>query len=180
MRRLLFLLPIILFALLISFLGWRLILIARGDTPDLVPSVMINKPAPEFDLPSLLADKPGLSSKNLQGKVTVINFFASWCVPCRAEHPLLAALKNKGVVLAGIAYKNKRVEAVEWLSKMGDPYNRIALDAEGRTAIDFGVYGVPETYVVDKQGIIRFKQTGPLTPEIVADELLPLLKELNQ
>lgn len=180
MRRLLFLLPIFVFSALVGFLALRLVLIERGNTPDLVPSVMINQPAPAFNLPPLLADKPGLKSANLEGHVTIINFFASWCVPCRAEHPLLAALKGKGATLAGIAYKNKSADATAWLEEMGDPYDALAADADGRTAIDFGLYGVPETYLVDKKGIVRFKQIGPLTPEVIRDRLLPLLQELRK
>jgi DsbE subfamily thiol:disulfide oxidoreductase len=180
MRRLLFLLPVAVFAALIGFFAYRLVLIGRGATPDLIPSALIGKPAPQFDLPPLLADKPGLKTADLAGKVTVINIFASWCVPCRAEHPLLAELKGKGAMLAGIAYKNKPEDAKAWLGEMGDPYDALAADAEGRTAIDFGVYGVPESYLVDKQGIIRFKQTGPLTPEAIRDKLLPLIRELKE
>jgi len=180
MRRLLFLLPIVAFAALAGFLALRLILMDRGNTPDLIPSVLINKPAPIFDLPPLLADQPGFSSKNLKGQVTIINFFASWCIPCRAEHPLLMRLKGHGAELVGIAYKNKSDDAKKWLDEMGDPYDALAADEPGRTAIDFGLYGVPETYVIDKRSIIRFKQTGPLTPEVIAHDLLPLLKKLDQ
>jgi DsbE subfamily thiol:disulfide oxidoreductase len=180
MHRLLFLLPIVAFAALAGFLAMRLVLMDRGNTPDLVPSALINKPAPIFDLPPLLADKPGFSSKNFKDQVTIINFFASWCVPCRAEHPLLMQLKDQGAELVGIAYKNKPEDAKAWLGEMGDPYDTLAADIEGRTAINFGLYGVPETYVIDKKGIIRFKQTGPLTPEVIHEQILPLLKELNK
>jgi DsbE subfamily thiol:disulfide oxidoreductase len=180
MRRVLFMLPIVIFTALVAFCAWRLILIARGDTPDLIPSVITDHPAPAFDLPSLLADQTGLKTSDLKGHVTLINFFASWCVPCRAEHPLLIGLKGKGAVLAGMAYKTKPDEAKAWLTEMGDPYDVIATDYDGRTAIDFGVYGVPETYLIDKKGIIRFKQTGPLTSEVIRDRLLPMIGELNQ
>jgi DsbE subfamily thiol:disulfide oxidoreductase len=180
MKRILYLLPIVVFSALIGFLGWRLVLIGRGYAPELVPSALIGKPAPNFNLPPLLATEPGLKSADLKGHVTIINFFASWCVPCRAEHPLLHELRGEGAVLAGIAYKNKAEDAEAWLNEMGDPYDAVAADARGRTSIDFGLYGVPETYVIDQKGVIRFKQVGPLTPEIIQNRVIPLLKELNK
>jgi len=179
-RRLLFLLPIVVFSALVGFCALRLILVAHGHTPDLIPSVLVNHPAPAFDLPPLLADTPGLRTDDLKGKVTILNFFASTCVPCRAEHPLLAGLKGDGVTLAGIPYKNRSTDAASWLENAGDPYDAIGVDADSRTAIDFGVYGVPETYVIDRRGTIRFKQTGPLTPELIRQRLEPLIKELKK
>jgi DsbE subfamily thiol:disulfide oxidoreductase len=174
MPRLLYLLPIAVFALLVGLFAGRLILITHGEAPELVPSAMIGKPAPVFDL------HPGFKTSDLIGKVTLINFFASWCVPCRAEQPLLAALAGKGAILAGIDYKDRSEALDAWLKESGNPYDILAHDRNGRTAIDFGVYGVPETYLVDKKGIIRFKVTGPLTPEIIQKELLPLIHELNR
>jgi DsbE subfamily thiol:disulfide oxidoreductase len=176
----LFLLPIAVFALLIGLFAGRLILIEHGDAPDLVPSAMIDRPAPDFDLPPVLTNAPHFKSGDFKGKVTLVNFFASWCVPCRAEHPLLAAIEGKGALLVGMAYKDKPENLRPWLKDMGDPYDVLVSDSDGRTAIDFGVYGVPETYLIDKSGIIRFKQTGPLTPEIIQRKLLPLIRELNR
>jgi DsbE subfamily thiol:disulfide oxidoreductase len=180
-RKRLFLIPLTAFAVLAGFFVYRLALIEQGDVPNLVPSVMIGRPAPEFDLPPLFSRQAGLKSTDLRGKVTLVNFFASWCVPCRAEHPVLALLaKTHGLVLAGVSYKDNPDTVRAWLARMGDPYEIAAMDNDGRTAIDFGVYGVPETYLIDKQGIVRFKQAGPLTPEIVQTQILPLVAELNK
>jgi DsbE subfamily thiol:disulfide oxidoreductase len=179
-RRFLYIVPVAVFIALLGFLGWRLVLMNRGDTPDVIPSALIGKPAPEFHLPPLMYGKPGLKTADLEGHVTLVNFFATWCVPCRAEHPLLESLRGKGARLAGIAYKNEPQEVKAWLIEMGDPYDALAADRDGGTAINFGLYGVPETYVIDKRGIVRFKQTGPLTPEIIRGRILPLIRELNR
>lgn len=185
-RRLLFLLPALLFIGLVAYLAYEL---RPGRDPSAVPSALIDKPVPEFALPSLHADRPGLAKADVTmaangaaggGKPALINFFASWCVPCRAEHPLLMQLgKMPGVTLYGIAYKDKPEAAKAFLAELGDPFARVAQDADGRTAIDFGVYGVPETYVIDGQGRIRFRQVGPLYPQVVEEQLLPLLAELG-
>ena len=181
-RRLLFLLPALLFVGLVAYLAYEL---RPGRDPSVVPSALIDKPAPEFALPPLHPDRPGLAKADLTaadlgGKPVLINFFASWCVPCRAEHPLLMELaKMRGIALYGIAYKDKPEAAMAFLAELGDPFARVAQDADGRTAIDFGVYGVPETYVIDGQGHIRFRQVGPLYPQVVEEQLLPLLTELG-
>ncbi len=180
MQRFIFILPATLFLLLVGCLGYRLNLIGKGNAPDTIPSVMINRPVPTFNLPALYENKPGFASADLKDKITFVDFFASWCEGCRVEHPYLGEAKKLGVRLVGIDYKDKPEEAKKWLEKMGDPYDAIGLDKDGRTAIDFGLYGVPESYLIDKQGIIRFKQTGPLTPEIIQTKILPLVKELNQ
>jgi len=172
------LLPLALFIIMIGFFVCRLSLIERGNMPRDIPSVVLNKPAPGFNLPPLL--KTGLKTADFKGKVTLVNFFASWCVDCLAEHKYLTDLASKGAVLAGIDYKDTPANGQAWLAKNGNPYNVIAIDRDGHTGIDFGVYGVPETYVIDKQGIIRYKQTGAVTPEIISDKLLPLIKELNK
>jgi DsbE subfamily thiol:disulfide oxidoreductase len=173
-------LPVLIFLVLASFFGYRLVMIGQGDSPSAIPSVMIDKPAPQFDLPPLYDGKAGLSSAGLQGKVTLVNFFASWCIPCRAEHPLLAGLTGKGFVLVGVNYKDKPEDAKAWLDRLGDPYDVLVADRQGQTGIDFGVYGVPESYLIDKQGRIRFKQTGPFTPETIEKDLLPRVAELNK
>ena len=174
------LIPVTLFLILIGFFVYRLELIDRGDMPNLIPSVMIGKPVPDFILPSLFSDKPPVTSAYLKGKVTLVDIFASWCVPCRAEHPFLSDIKKAGITVVGINYKDKTEDARAWLEKMGNPYDAIAADRDGRIAIDFGSYGVPETYLIDKNGIIRFKQTGPLTPADIQNTLLPLARELNK
>ncbi len=174
MRRLLFLLPVALFAVLAGNFALGLF-----RDPSLLPSVLIDKPAPDFNL-FALGDKPGLATADLAGHVTLINFFASWCAPCRVEHPLLMRLAAEGsVALYGINYKDKPEKASRLLAELGDPYRRIGIDGEGRTAIDFGVYGVPETYVIDKDGRIRYRQVGPITQEDYETKILPLLRRLG-
>jgi cytochrome c biogenesis protein CcmG/thiol:disulfide interchange protein DsbE len=175
-KRLLFVLPVLLFAGLALYLALAL----RPDRdPSLVPSALVGKPVPPFDLPPLLPDRPGLAAKDLKGQVTLINFFASWCIPCRAEQPVLMRLTQEvKATLYGIAYKDKPEASRAFLAEAGDPFARVVVDASGRTAIDFGLYGVPETYVVDRQGIIRYRQVGPLDPETLTKTVLPLLAEL--
>jgi DsbE subfamily thiol:disulfide oxidoreductase len=179
-RRLLALLPALIFIVLAVFFVRRLQLIEEGNKPDIIPSVMINRPAPDFALPSLMQGKPDVTAAALKGHVTLVSIFASWCLPCRVEHPLLADVKNAGIVLVGIDYKDNPEDARAWLNKIGNPYDAIGADRDGRVAIDFGAYGAPESYLVDKQGIIRFKQTGPLTQEDIEGRLLPLARELSR
>jgi cytochrome c biogenesis protein CcmG/thiol:disulfide interchange protein DsbE len=177
-HRLLYLLPIL--AFLALALGFWLGLAPDRD-PSLVPSVMIDKEVPPFDLPALAAGKPGLRSTDLKGRLTLINFFASWCVPCRAEHPLLLELaKDKRIRIDGIAWKNKPEDAAGFLADLGDPYALTAADQSGRTGIDFGVYGVPESYLIDKDGRIRYRQVGPFTEDDIRTKLLPLVAELSK
>ena len=184
MQRFLPLIPIAIFAALVGFLAYRLDLISQGNAPDRIPSVMIGKPAPDFDVPQLAilgkSNNPRLRTADLKKNIVIVNFFSSWCVPCQAEHSLLEQIHTAGIVLIGINYKDKPANAAAWLKKEGDPYDAIGSDLDGRTAIDFGVYGVPESYLIDKQGIIRFKQTGPLTSEDIRDRILPLARELNK
>ena len=180
-RRLLAFLPVLVFLVLAGFFAYRLVLIQQGDAPNMIPSVMIDKPAPDFDLPPLLAGMPGLKSADLQGKVTLISIFASWCVPCRAEHPYLMELAAKHRVnLVGINYKDKPEDATAWLERLGNPYAAIGTDRDGRVGIDFGVYGVPESYLIDRQGRIRFKQVGPFTAEDIEKKLMPLVAEVEK
>src|SRR5262249_5673912 len=147
--------------------------------PSVVPSAMIGKPAPAFDLPALLPERPGVASRDLKGQVVLLNFFASWCVPCRAEQPVLMRIAGEEKLpIHGIAYKDKPEAARAFLAELGDPFARLAVDESGRTAIDFGLYGVPETYVVDKEGVIRFRQVGPLDPDTLTKTVLPLVAEL--
>ena len=175
-RRLLFVLPVLLFAGLALYFALAL---RPGRDPTLVPSALVGKPVPAFDLPPLQPGKPGIATKDLKGQVTLLNFFASWCIPCRAEQPVLMQLtRDAKATVYGIAYKDKPEASRAFLAETGDPFARIAVDASGRTAIDFGLYGVPETYVVDRDGIIRFRQVGPLDPDTLAKQVLPLLAEL--
>jgi cytochrome c biogenesis protein CcmG/thiol:disulfide interchange protein DsbE len=147
--------------------------------PSLVQSVLIDKPAPQFSLPAVAGlPVPGFDSKKLQGQVSVVNVFASWCVPCRDEHPVLEALKQQtGVLLLGINQKDVPDNAAAFLAQLGNPYDAVGADADGRASIDWGVYGVPETFIVDAKGVIRFKHTGPLSPEDIAKEIVPAIEK---
>lgn len=171
--RLFWFIPLAVFALVAGLLALGL----RHD-PRTLPSVMIDKPLPVFDLPALDAiGAPGLANTDIgQGEPALINFFASWCVPCRAEHPYLMALAGRDdFALHGINYKDPPDEARAFLGQLGNPYARIGADATGRTAIDFGVYGVPETYVISADGRILYRHVGPLRAEDVSETILPIL-----
>jgi cytochrome c biogenesis protein CcmG, thiol:disulfide interchange protein DsbE len=171
-----FLLPVALFAVLVAAFAIGL----RHD-PHLLPSALIDRPAPDFALPGLYESANGLTRNDLDGRVTLVNFFASWCAPCREEHTELMALgRLPGITLDGIAYKDRPEEARRFLERLGDPFGHIAVDRNGTTAIDFGVYGVPETYVVDPTGHIRYRQVGPLTAEDVKTQILPLVQRLGR
>lgn len=145
--------------------------------PSLVQSVLINKPAPAFALPAVEGlTVPGFDNQKLNGQVTVVNVFASWCIPCRDEHPVLEALKQKtGVALYGINQKDAPDQAAAFLAQLGNPYDAIGADRDGRASIDWGVYGVPETFIVDPQGVIRFKHTGPLSMDDIDKEIIPAI-----
>ena len=170
-----YLIPFAIFAVLVGFLAAGL-----GLNPREVPSPLINKPAPAFKLPTLDDPSQSLSAQDLRGKVWILNVWASWCVACRIEHPLLVEYSRKAAVpIYGLNYKDKRDDAQRWLVNFGNPYTRSLMDTEGLVGIDFGVYGVPETFVIDKEGVIRFKQIGPLTPEVLREDILPLLKKLG-
>ncbi|MFN3076641.1 MAG: DsbE family thiol:disulfide interchange protein [Alphaproteobacteria bacterium] len=175
MRWLTYGLPLVLFLVLIG-----LFVRGLGGDPSRVPSPLIGKPAPTMTLPSLDGTGPDLMAADLKGRVTLVNFFSSWCIPCRQEHPLLMSLaKRRDVTLIGIAYKDRREDSQRWLATLGNPFARIAADADGRVAIEWGVYGVPESYLIDRAGVIRHKQIGPFTERDVEGILLPLLKELS-
>ncbi len=176
-RRLLFLLPVLLFAIV----GVGLAVGLTRD-PEVLPSVLIGKDVPEFELPPLAGrDGPGLSTADLKGGgPSLVNVFASWCVPCRVEHPLFMRLAEQGVTIYGINYKDPPEKAAQWLADLGDPYARIGADQNGRVAIDWGVYGIPETFVIDAQGRIRHKHVGPLQAHDLDQTILPMLAELAQ
>ncbi len=173
------LVPLALFLVLLGFFGVRLAQMDRGNMPDEFKTVLLDKPAPDFTLPPLAEGGPSLSTADLKGKVTLVNFFASWCGPCRIEHPLLSGLAGK-VDLVGIAYKNEPADASAWLSSLGNPYRIIALDRPGRVAIDFGVSAVPESYLIDREGRIRYAWKKPFTEEEIQKKLLPLIAELSK
>ena len=176
MRKALYLLPLLAFCVLVA---WFALALRPNYDPQTLPSAMIDQPAPAFDLAALNGGA-NLSLSGLKGQVVLVNFFASWCVPCRIEQPLLMRLaKQDHVALYGIDYKDQPAAAKRVLAELGDPYRAIGLDADGITGINFGVYGVPETYVIDKNGQIRKRFVGPLTEQSLQQELLPLLKQLN-
>ena len=151
--------------------------IGLGLDPRLIPSPLIGKPVPEFDLPPVAGRARGLASSDLTGEVRLVNFFASWCLPCRQEHPLLNRLTEEGTVpVYGINYKNKPEDARRWLDQLGDPYVRSGADIEGRVGIDFGVYGLPETFVINALGEIVYKHVGPLYAEDIESCILPVVR----
>ena len=148
--------------------------------PREVPSPLIGKAAPAFDLPLLHQPDKRFSQKDMLGKVWVMNVWASWCPPCLVEHPVVTQLSRAGVApVVGLNYKDARGEAQSWLKRNGDPFQVIAFDGDGRIGMDYGVYGVPETYVIDRGGVIRFKYIGPLNADVVEKKVLPLVKELS-
>jgi cytochrome c biogenesis protein CcmG, thiol:disulfide interchange protein DsbE len=171
-----FLIPLLLFVVLVGFLA-----VGLSRDPSEVPSPLINKPAPAFELPQLADPSQTFSPESMKGRVWVFNVWASWCVACREEHPVLVELGKLNVApIIGLDYKDKRDAALAMLDLQGDPYVLSAFDAKGRVGIDYGVYGVPETYVIDKAGIIRFKHIGPITMDILNQKMIPLLNQLNQ
>jgi cytochrome c biogenesis protein CcmG/thiol:disulfide interchange protein DsbE len=175
MLRARFLIPLAVFAVLVGILGVGLTLDPRE-----VPSPLINKPAPAFNLPQLAHADKTISQKDMLGKVWMLNVWASWCVSCREEHGTILELARSGVVpVLGLNYKDERADGLAWLARLGNPYQISAYDRDGRIGIDYGVYGVPETYVIDKAGVIRYKRIGAVTPEVVRDKILPLVKALN-
>ena len=164
------------FLALIALLGVGLTL-----NPREVPSPLVGKPAPQFSLPQLHAPEKAFSPGEMAGKVWVLNVWASWCPPCLEEHPLVTELARAGKApLIGLNYKDRREDAIAWLKRHGDPFALSVSDIAGMIAIDYGVYGVPETYVIDKKGVIRYKRIGPLKREILDEKVLPLLRKLER
>jgi cytochrome c biogenesis protein CcmG/thiol:disulfide interchange protein DsbE len=171
-----YLIPLAIFVVLVVFLA-----IGLGRDPHEVPSPLINKAAPTFRLPQLKDPAKTFSAEDMHGKVWVLNVWASWCVTCRDEHPLLIDYAKTGAVpIYGLNWKDKRDDALAWLDELGDPYVLSVSDLEGRIAIDYGVYGAPETYLIDQNGTIRFKQIGPVTEDVWQDKFLPLVQQLNR
>jgi len=183
--RAIFILPIVMFALIAGFFGWALL---SNRDPSTLPSMLIDKPVPNTVLAPLLPDMPGIDPAQFagggSGPVTLVNIFASWCPPCQVEHPVLLklsrdqSLKDK-IRIVGINYKDKPEEAKAWLARLGNPYAAIGADLNGRAAIDWGSYGVPETYVIDHNGRVRYRQVGPITEDVWRDTLAPIVASLQ-
>lgn len=170
------LIPLVLFLVLLVFLA-----IGLTRDPREVPSPLIGKPAPNFSLAQLHAPEKTFESQSMRGQVWLLNTWASWCVACREEHPVLMEYaKTKTIPLIGLDYKDKPEEGRKWLERFGNPYDLSLSDLDGRVGIDFGVYGVPETFVIDKQGVIRYKHIGPVTPDALREKIIPLVQELQK
>jgi cytochrome c biogenesis protein CcmG, thiol:disulfide interchange protein DsbE len=175
MKGLKFLLPLALFVALAVLLAAGL-----GRDPKEVPSPLIGKPAPAFKLARLDNPQVQVTRDELLGQVWMLNVWASWCVACREEHPLLVEFsRRKSVALFGLNYKDEPRDGQRWLAQFGNPYDASLVDRDGKVGIDYGVYGVPETFIVDKQGVVRFKHIGPVTPQVLRERIEPLLKQLN-
>ena len=174
-RRLTGYIPVLVFLAIAALLGVGLTL-----NPREVPSPLVGKPVPAFSLPAVKGRTLALSNADLMGEVSLVNVFASWCVECREEHPILMDLAKEGVLpIHGLNYKDRPGDAQAWLDELGDPYTRTGADLSGRVAIDWGVYGVPETFLVDRKGRIAYKQIGPITPKALNDTLLPMIRRLQ-
>lgn len=170
-----YIIPLVLFIIMAVFLALGLNLNPRD-----IPSPLIDKPAPDFSLPILTDANKTLSKKDMLGKVWLLNVWASWCGSCRSEHPVFNQLAKQSVVtIVGLNYKDEASAAKQWLAQLGNPYNVSIMDQEGRTGIDYGVYGVPETFVVDKKGVIRYKHTGAVTWKDVQEIFLPFIEQLE-
>ena len=175
MKALKFAIPLAVFLALAVFFA-----IGLTRDPRVVPSPLIDKPAPAFKLEQLRDPQRAFTPEDMKGKVWMLNVWASWCASCRIEHPLLVDIARKRIVpIVGLNYKDQREDAKAWLKKFGDPYELSAWDIDGRVGLDFGVYGAPETFLIDKQGVIRHKQIGPITPEALDKTILPLIRKLN-
>jgi len=171
-----FLIPLLLFVVLVGFLA-----VGLNRDPQEDPSPLINKPAPAFEIAQLEQSNKTFSPASMKGQVWILNVWASWCVACREEHPVLVELaKSQVAPVIGLDYKDKREDALAMLARQGNPYVLSAYDANGRVGIDYGVYGVPETYVIDRAGVIRFKHIGPITSQILNQKIYPLVNELKK
>jgi cytochrome c biogenesis protein CcmG/thiol:disulfide interchange protein DsbE len=171
-----YLAPLAAFLVLAGFLY-----VGLGLNPREVPSPLVDKPAPAFQLTQLAQPDQTFSRDDMKGKVWMLNVWASWCTACREEHPLLVEIAKQGTVpIVGLNYKDKPAAAQQWLAQWGDPYKLSVQDPVGRTGIEYGVYGVPETFLIDKNGVIRFKQIGPITPKVWQERMLPLIRQLEQ
>lgn len=175
-RRLAGYIPLAIFAVMAVFLG-----IGLTMDPREIPSPLIGKAVPEFTLPPVKGRTLGLATADLRGEVSIVNVFASWCLACRDEHPLLMELSRQRLVpIHGLNYKDKPDDAQKWLDDLGDPYTRTGADIAGRAGIDWGVYGVPETFIIGRDGHIAYKHIGPVTPQVLRDTILPMIARLQQ
>jgi cytochrome c biogenesis protein CcmG/thiol:disulfide interchange protein DsbE len=175
LRRALFVFPLLIFAAIAVFLA-----VGLTRNPREVPSPLVGKAVPEFALPPVKGRTLALASTDLKDEVSLVNVFASWCVACREEHPVFMQLQREGFVpIHGLNYKDPPGDAAQWLDRLGDPYTRTGADLDGRVAIDWGVYGVPETFVIDRHGRIAYKHIGPITPEVLETKLRPLIARLS-
>jgi cytochrome c biogenesis protein CcmG/thiol:disulfide interchange protein DsbE len=182
MKRTYVILPLVAFVIVVGVFAW-LLLFAEDGARDAstIPSALIGQPVPQFDLPAVHPSLPGgFSAADLKGEPAIVNVFASWCVPCLAEHPLIAALAQQGWRVYGLNHKDKPEDARRWLETHGNPYAAVGADTDGRASIEWGVTGVPETFIVDAEGVIRFKWAGPLTPELVTTRLQPVLDAVKK
>ena len=175
-----YLVPFAVFLALAVFLG-----VGLTRDPQVLPSPLVGRSAPAFDLPRLSSENSAVNERftpaDMKGRIWLLNVWASWCAACRQEHPVLLDIAKRGLVpLIGLDYKDAAPNARAWLAQHGDPYLLSAVDADGRVGLDYGVYGVPETYLIDKLGIIRFKQVGPLTTRVLEGKIIPLVRELEQ
>ena len=176
MKALKYIVPLAIFGILCVFLA-----VGLTKDPRKVPSPFIDKPAPAFSLAKLHEPQATFSPDQMKGKVWMLNVWASWCVSCRVEHPVLNDMSRRGIVaIVGLNYKDQPGPGKQWLRQFGDPYTTSVVDADGRVGIDYGVYGVPETFVIDKDGTIRYKQIGPITAEALEKKILPLVRELQK
>ena len=176
-KRLLFLMPVVGFIVMAGVIAYFML---SGRDSKIIPSALIDKPAPEFSLPSIDGTAAALGTAHLKGQVSLLNVFASWCIPCKVEHPQITRLgKIPGVALFGLNYKDKPAKAKAWLELLGNPYHRIGADLNGRAGIEWGVYGVPETFIVDATGHIRYKHVGPVMPRDLDETILPIIESLK-
>jgi cytochrome c biogenesis protein CcmG/thiol:disulfide interchange protein DsbE len=176
-----FLVPLLIVLALVGVFGKRLMDVSQGDDPRLVPTVLLNTPLPDFNLAPLPGREPGLTAADMKGEVSLVNVFGSWCVACLAEHPFLMQLKAEGSIpIHGIAWRDPPDASLAWLVRHGDPYTRIGQDPRSVAAIALGVTGAPETFVIDRAGVIRYKHIGPITPEAWRATLAPLIAQLKQ
>jgi cytochrome c biogenesis protein CcmG/thiol:disulfide interchange protein DsbE len=180
-RRWPYLIPLIVILALGGVFGKRLLDIQQGKNPSLIPTVLLDTPVPEINLPPLPGRGEALTTDDLKGQVTLVNIWGSWCIACLSEHPLLLAISQEGAIpVHGIAWRDKPEDSLAWLARHGDPYSKVGQDPRSEAAIAFGVTAAPETFIVDANGVIRFKKTGPVTPADWQDTMKPLIEELNK
>jgi len=181
MRRILLILPVVLFTILIGVLAVLTLQTQDGRDPSLIPSALLGKSAPEVNLPAVDGDIPGgFAGTDLRGRVTMVNVFASWCVPCLAEHPLITRLAADGLPVYAINHRDTVPEASKWLKIHGNPFTAVGFDPDGRASVEWGVTGVPETYIINAEGIVTFKHAGPITAKVLKDKILPELRKASE